>query len=187
MRETVLKTKIAQYSGAGAIVLEWFAVLFFLLKAPKGFDRFQPFSRFETIPQTRWVFTLCLGLSALSYWLFVKWHLSKRFSTPTRLFAGSLICIALVSLVPFDPNNGLNGNLHKLVASAAGVMFVLAIYRMYKTNDDPDFRLASLITLIWSAVLGSIALYIRGKSGTLLSEVGIGLAAQVWTLRIMTI
>src|SRR6185369_13271573 len=108
----------ARYGGLAAVCFEWLSVLIFYVREPADFGGQHPISYFATLPQTRLVFSVCYTLAALSFWVFVKWHLSKHYLTSTTLFAWSMLVFAAVAIVPFHPDNPASSAIHSLLALA---------------------------------------------------------------------
>jgi hypothetical protein len=94
--------QFAKYAGLVTVSVEWLAIILFYLLRPDQFNGQNPISYFAYYPQTQLVFSVCLTIAAVSFWIFSTWHLPKYYNTPVRLFALSMLGYAALALTPFD-------------------------------------------------------------------------------------
>jgi hypothetical protein len=173
----------ARYGALVAVVIEWLSLLGFYIASPANFSGQYPLSYFATIPQTRLIFSVCYTLAALSFWVFVKYHLRKHYQTPTRLFTLSMLGFAAVAIVPFDFNDPVLSTIHNLFALFFSVTFIAGMYMMSRNNSTRDVKTVSGIAAALSIVLLLLFLLSsKDSSFVLLFEVGSGLACQLWMI-----
>lgn len=173
----------SRYGGIVAVTIEWLALLTFYFVSPASFDGQHPLSYFATLPQTRVIFGVCYALAALSFWIFVKYHLNKHYQTPTQVFALSMLGFALVATVPFEFNDPATFLVHKFLALFFSITFIAGIFLMAKLNVQKQVRTVSLVTASTSTVLLVLFLLVQKDSQFILFlEVSSGLAAQFWMI-----
>ncbi len=174
--------KFAAYGGIVAVCFEWLAVLSFYIRKPSDFDGSHPLSYFATLPQTKLIFTLCYLVAALSFWIFARYHLSKHYQTPTKVFALAMIGFAAVAILPYNPDSSVSYALHAFAAFTFSASFIGAIFIMTKRNDDKVLKRVSLPIVLVSGVLTILIVAYKDLPLILVFEVIAGLACQVWTL-----
>lgn len=174
--------KIALFGGITAVVFEWIAILLFYFTSPADFGGEHPLSYFATLPQTRMSFAVCLSIAAISFWIFVKWHLSKHLKTPIKLFTFSMLSYLAVATVPFNMDKGLSENIHNLLTLFFTISLILCIYFMGKDNDDKKFKLFSFITVTATSILTIVMFIIPNKALFFILELLVSFICQLWTI-----
>ena len=157
--------------------------MFYYLKQPLYFGGKYPISYFATLPETRWVFSLCYVLAAISFWIFTKHHLNRHYVVPTKTFGISLMLFAGTGLVPVDFNNTLSLAVHSALALSSGLLFLAGMYLMAKKSDDPKLFKGTITAIILSFGL-TLAFLASPKGSHLIFsfEVGSWLMLQLWTI-----
>src|SRR6266403_1579759 len=173
----------ARYGALTAVAIEWLSLLGFYISNPANFSGQYPLSYFATIPQTRLIFSICYTLAALSFWLFVKHHLSKHYQTPIKLFALSMLGFAAVAVIPFNFNDPITSLAHNLSALFFSVTFIIGMYFMSWNNPDMQVKSVSGITATVSTILLALFLFSQKDSHfILLLEASSGLVCQLWMI-----
>lgn len=174
---------VAKYAGFATVGIEWSALLFYYLKMPQYFGNMYPISHFATLPETRWVFTICYVLAAISFWIFTRHHLSRHYTIPTKTFGVSLLLLAGTGLFPFDYANTASLAIHTCLALSSGVLFIAGIYIMAKNSNDQLLFNVSLLTIIFSFML-TVAFLLSPKESPLVFafEAISWLMLQLWTI-----
>ncbi len=174
----------ARYGGFAAVVLEWLAVALFYALKPELFNGKNPISSFAAVPETKLIFSLNLSIAALSFWIFIKYHLSKIYTVPVKLFSFSMFTYALVAFTPFNPNNSLSNTIHQSLALLFSVSCLGGMYLIGRLNRaDKQLRLWS-----YSAVAASTFLMIcyiltpKESSFILPFEASSVFATQAWVI-----
>jgi len=173
---------IAKYGGIIAVVFEWSALLSFYLSQPSAFNGAHPISYFASLPQTRFIFSLCYCVAALSFWVFTKYHLNKYLQTPVRLFTVSMLGFAAVALLPFNPDSRLLMGLHNFAFLIFATTFLAGMYLMAKRSKDRVFSTVSFALIALGCLLLATFATLQSTSFVLMSEVGWGLVCQLWIL-----
>ena len=171
----------ARYAGLATVCIEWLAIGLFYTLRPDGFSGQSPISYFAAYPETQLVFSVCLTIAAVSFWVFSTWHLPKHYNTPVRLFAVSMLGYAALALTPFDPYNAASDALHKVLALGFSVTYLAGIYLVGKHNHDQQVRRASYLTV----AVGGIAMVIfllmdQNNPYRLLFEATSAMIGQMW-------
>ncbi|HSE29351.1 MAG TPA: DUF998 domain-containing protein [Candidatus Saccharimonadales bacterium] len=143
----------AKYAGLATVCFEWLAVILFFLIRPADFNGQNPISYFASLPETRAIFSVCLTIAAVSFWIFTRFHLPKHYAVPVRLFAASMLGYALLALVPYDPNNVASDIIHRILALFFSVTFLAGIYLVGKNNRDAQVRWVSYIAAALSGII----------------------------------
>lgn len=173
----------ARYGALTAVAIEWLSVLGFYISNPANFSGQYPLSYFATIPQTRPIFSICYTLAALSFWIFVKCHLSKHYQTPTKIFTASMLGFAAVAIVPFSFDDPVSSTIHNLSTLFFTVTFVTGMYLMSRSNSDSRVKLASGAMAAVSTIFVVLFWFVQKDSNlVLLFEAGSGLACQLWMI-----
>lgn len=173
----------ARYGALTAVAIEWLSLLGFYISNPANFSGQYPLSYFATIPQTRLIFSICYTLAALSFWVFVRYHLFKHYHTPTKIFTLSMLGFAGVAIIPFSFDNPITSTIHNLLALSFTVAFIVGMYLMARNNSDTKVKLVSGATAALSAIL--LVLFISSQKDShfvLLFEAGSGLVCQLWMI-----
>jgi hypothetical protein len=124
----------ARYGGIVAVLIEWLSVAGFYISNPSNFSGQHPLSYFATVPQTRIIFSLCYTLAALSFWVFVKFHLDRFYVAPVKTFTFSMLGFAAVAIVPFSFDDPLTSTIHNLLALSFTLSFIMGMLLMAKYN-----------------------------------------------------
>jgi hypothetical protein len=171
----------ARYGALTAVAIEWLSLLGFYILNPANFSGQYPLSYFATIPQTRLIFSVCYTLAALSFWIFVKHHLSKHYQTPTKIFMLSMLGFAAVAVIPFHFDNPVTLLAHNISALFFSVTFIIGMYLMSWNNSDAQVKIVSGATATISTILLVLFLFSQKDSQLILMlEAGSGLACQLW-------
>lgn len=171
---------VAFFGGLTAILFEWLAVLFFYFTSPSEFIHAYALSYYATVPETKLIFATCLSFAAFSFWIFVKWHLAKYYTTPVNVFTFSMIAYLAIALVPFDPNHSVNNVLHSSFAFFFTVSFMIGMYLMAKYNSDRELKTFSFPIIVVSSMLFVTMSMLQSLVGFLYFEVAIGICCHVW-------
>lgn len=174
---------IAKYTGLVAVAVEWSALLVYYLKMPFYFGGKYPISFFDTIPETRWAFTICYVLAAICFWIFVKHHLVKYYRIPLKIFGISLLLFAGVGLYPYNPTDLISTVIHSSLALSSGLLFIVGMLLIAVYTNDKHLSRITLLSSIASFSL-TIAFLVVSKQSHLvfLFEVGSWLMLQLWTI-----
>ena len=173
----------ARYGALAAVAIEWLSVLGFYISNPANFSGQYPLSYFATIPQTRPIFSICYALAAISFWIFVKYHLSKHYQTPTKIFAASMLGFATVAIVPFSFDDPVSSTIHNLSTLFFTVTFIAGMYLMSRSNSDTRVKLTSGALAAVSTIFIALFWFIQKDSNyVLLFEAGSGLTCQLWMI-----
>jgi hypothetical protein len=173
----------ARYGALTAVAIEWLSVLGFYISNPANFSGQYPLSYFATIPQTRSIFSICYTLAALSFWIFVKYHLSRHYQTPTKIFTASMLGFATVAIVPFSFDDPVSSTIHNLSTLFFTVTFVAGMYLMSRSNSDARVKLMSGAMAALSTIFVILFWFIQKDSHlVLVLEAGSGLACQLWMI-----
>lgn len=174
--------EISRYGGVVAIILEWFAVLYFHVRTNEGLKGNQPISYYSTLPETRWVFSLCFGLAAASFWIFVIGHMRQKFTTPTRLFSFACLGLLGIALVPYHPKHPVSNIVHISIAYLMTLGFLFGIYGLAKHNKDKTLRKNSLVLVVVGAALAA-AMGVLPRSITwIVMQIVLGILIQLWII-----
>ncbi len=176
--------QLALFGGIIAVLFEWLAIGIFYINSPSDFGGEHPISYFATLPQTRFVFALCLSLAAISFWIFVKWHLSKRLVTPLNIFTFSMFCYFFMALIPFNPTETLSNATHTLLAYLFGGSFILGMFVMGKKNPHKKFKTFSLLIAVVASIISLVIFLFPTNSFFFILEAGVGFVCQIWSIGI---
>lgn len=170
----------AKYAGLATVCFEWLAVMLFFIIRPADFNGQNPISHFASVAETRVIFSICLTIAAMSFWIFTRFHLPKHYVVPVRLFAASMLGYALLALVPYDPGIVTSDMIHRILALFFSVTFLVGIYLVGKNNRDFQVRWVSYTTAAISGVI-LIAFLVFPKSQFLLAlEALSAFTGQAW-------
>lgn len=170
----------AKYAGLATVCFEWLAVILFFILRPGDFNGQNPVSYFASLPETRIIFSVCLTIAALSFWLFTSVHLPKYYKVPVRLFAASMLGYALLALVPFDPANTASDIVHRILALFFSITFLVGIYMVGKYNHDAQVRRVSYATAVLSGVVLAMFLTLPNNQFVLALEALSACIGQAW-------
>jgi hypothetical protein len=173
----------ARYGALTAVAIEWLSLLGFYISNPSNFSGQYPLSYFATIPQTRLIFSICYTLAALSFWIFVKYHLNRHYQTPTKMFTLSMLGFAAVAIIPFSFNDPLTSTIHNLSALFFSVTFIAGMYLISRTNGDKQVKVVSGAMAAFSTIF--LVLFMSSRENShliLLFEAGSGLVCQLWMI-----
>lgn len=182
MIRTYIKS-FPKYGAVVAILIEWLALVGFYTLNPSYFGSKYPVSYFATLPQTRLVFSVCYTLAAVSFWIFVRYHLSSRYVTPTKIFSLSMLGFAAVAIFPFSFDDVISSAIHNLLTLFFALTFIAGICLMARHNPDRQLRIVSIVAVMAIAVLISAFLLVpKDSSFVFMLEVGSGFACQFWMI-----
>ena len=173
----------AKYAGITTICFEWLAVLLFYLLRPADFNGEHPISYFASLPQTRLIFSVCLTVAAISFWIFTRYHLPRYYVVPIRLFTASMLGYAMLALVPYDPDVAISETVHKALALFFSFTFLAGIYIIGKNDKDAKVRRASYLA-VWSSALILLVFLAtpKGSQFVLLLEAISAFIGQAWII-----
>lgn len=173
----------AKYAGLVTICFEWLAIVLFYILRPSAFSGENPISYFASFPETRAVFSVCLTIAALSFWVFAHYHLPKYYTVPVRLFAASMLGYAILALAPFDPSNVISNGAHVALALFFSLTFLAGIYIIGKKNKDPQVRFVSYLAVVLSGLV-MLLFFMAPKDSelVLLLEAASVFVGQLWVI-----
>ncbi len=174
--------EFSRYGGILAIILEWFAVLFFHVRTNEGLKGNQPISYYSTLPETRLVFSLCFGLAAASFWIFVVGHLRNKLTTPTRLFSFAALGLLGIALIPYHPKNQVSNLLHISIAYLMTLGFLFGIYGLAKRNKDKILRKNSIMLVALGAILAAAMSVLPRSITWVVMQILLGMLIQIWII-----
>lgn len=174
---------VAKYAGLVTVAVEWSALLIYYLKMPLQFGGQHPISYFATIPETRWAFTICYLLAAISFWIFVRHYLAKYYRIPLKVFGVSLFFFACVGLFPYNPTDPVSATVHTIFALLSGLLFVIGMFLIAMRTKDKLLANITTASYLASTVLTAAFLLIPKDSNLVFSlEAGSWLVLQLWTI-----
>lgn len=174
---------LAKFGAIAAVLIEWLSVVGFYLANPSSFNGEQPLSYFATLPQTRIIFSLCYTLAALSFWVFVRYHLRKHYIVPMQTFTLSMLSFAAMAIVPFTFNNPVTATIHNFLAFSFTALFILGIFLMARHNPDKQLRTVSIASAILSTICLALFLAVQKDSQyVLVFEAGSGFICELWMI-----
>jgi hypothetical protein len=173
----------AKYAGLVTISLEWLAIILFYVFKPAAFNGENPISYFASFPETRAIFSICLTIAAISFWIFSKYHLPKYYRVPERLFAASMIGYALLALTPFNPYNATSSGIHQILALFFSVTYLAGIYLVGRRNPDPQVRIMSYSMAALSLLIMVMFFVVPpGSHFVFPLEAASALVGQIWVV-----
>lgn len=173
----------AKYAGLATIAVEWSSLLLYYLRTPLYFGGAHPISYFATLPETRLVFTICYVFAALCFWIFVRYHLTKYYRTPLKIFGVSLFLFAAVGLFPYDPNDLVSQVTHTFLAVSSGLLFLGGMYMLARHAKDTLLFRVTMVAVILS-VCFNIALFLSPPDSQMIFafETAGWLMMQLWVI-----
>lgn len=176
-----LQESIAKYSGLATVAIEWSALIIYYLKKPLYFGGKYPISYFATIPETKWVFSVCYVLAAFCFWIFARHHLTKYYRVPLKIFGISMILFVGTGLFPYDSSDTTSVIIHSGMALTSGFLFLAGMYLLAKHAQDRMLFKVTLIAIVLSLGL-TIALLLSSAESDLIFtfEAGSWLVLQLW-------
>lgn len=173
----------AKYAGLFTICFEWLAIILFYIFRPSAFSGENPISYFASFPETRVIFSVCLTIAAICFWIFTKYHLPKYYAVPVRLFAASMLGYAALALTPFNPNDATSDAAHKMLALFFSLTFLAGIFLVGKNNKDVQVRFVSYATAVLSALIMFVFLATpKGSQLVFLLEATSAFIGQAWVI-----
>jgi hypothetical protein len=173
----------AKYAGLATVAVEWLALLLFYVIEPGEFRGENAISYFASLPQTKLVFSVCITLAAIFFWVFARYHLSRYYVTPVGIFTASMIGYGALALTPYDPSVFSSEVIHRVLAMFFSITFVLGIYLMSRKNRDSQVgavsRFVAGISTVTLATFVAVS-FTRGNSAVLPLEVFVGVLGQLW-------
>ncbi len=184
MKAKSLIEKFAVFGGFIAVLFEWSAILLFYFRAPIYFNGSYPLSFFSTLPETRAIYMVCYLIAPLSFFIFVKWHLSKHYKTPVTVFFLSMASFATLAVTTYEPSNEFNKLIHDSIARFFAITFLSGVYLLYKKNKDSNLKKISIFIIAVTAILSFLVRELEKTPYVLMLEIVAGLLCQYWTLLI---
>lgn len=172
----------AKYGGVVAVGLEWLAIAFFHARTNLGLNPNQPISYFSTLPETKLVFSLCFGLAATSFWIFVVGHLRTRYTTPTKLFSFASLGLLGIALVPYHPENQASNLAHIGIAYAMTLGFLFGIYSIGRRNNDKVLRKNTMLLVVLGAAIAALMGVLPRNLPWVVMQIILGLLIQLWII-----
>src|SRR5258706_6802494 len=120
----------AKYAGIATIGVEWLALLLYYITLPSYFGGQYPISYYASLPQTKFIFTICYTLAGIFFWIFVRHHLHKLYRAPVKIIGLSMILFVGMALVPYNPDNATSDLIHRTFAWSSGALFIAGLYIM---------------------------------------------------------
>lgn len=173
---------LAKYGGILAVIVEWVAVVFFHTRGSLQLEPEQPISYFSTLPETKLVFSLCFGLAATSFWVFVVGHLRTRYTTPTKLFSFAALGLLGIALVPYDPKDQVSNLLHVGIAYTMTLGFLFGIYFIGSRNTDKLLRKNTMLLVVSGAILAGLMGVLPRSMAWVAMQILLGLLIQLWII-----
>lgn len=174
---------LAKYAGLITVAVEWSALLFYYIKMPLYFGSMYPISYFATLSETRWVFTTCYVLAALSFWVFAKHYLARYYYFPLEIFAISLVLFAGVGLLPYDPHNVVSDVTHTGLVLLSGVLFLVGMLQIALYAKNHTIFAVTTCAIVLSFILAAgFLLTPKDSPYVFVIEVGSWLAIQLWVV-----
>ena len=171
----------ARCAGFVAMGLEWFALIFFILREPYYFSGRYPISYFAALPTTQWVFSLCYFGAAICFWLFSTYHLKKHFVTPIKTFSVSMLLFSGLALYPYNPSNPISSTVHNWLAILSLGLFYLGMLFLAKYSSDQKFRLITSFSVVISmGLMIGFATIPRDSALILPFETSAWFVCQLW-------
>lgn len=173
----------AEYAGLATVAVEWSSLLLYYLKAPLYFGSKYPISYFASLPETRWIFSICYTLAALCFWVFTKHHLAHYYRVPLRIFGVSLLLFVVMGIVPYDPHNSLSSMIHTVIAQSSGLLFVIGMYVLARYARDKILLRVTVVVIFLSVSL-LVAFIVAGSDSQLVFtfEAGSWFMIQLWVI-----
>lgn len=173
----------AKYAGIATVGIEWAALLLYYLKMPVYFGSQYPISYFATLSETKWVFTICYILAAISFWIFVRHYLAKYYIVPLQIFGISLFLFACTGLYPFDFSDNMSVGVHTLLASLSGILFLVGMCLLAKRTGDRYLFVITITAAVLSFLLSIIFVLLPKTSPLIFAfESGSWMILQIWTI-----
>jgi hypothetical protein len=173
----------AKYAGLATVAVEWSALLIYYLKMPLYFGGQYPISYFATLPETKWIFSVCYVLAAIFCWIFAKHHLAKYYRFPLKIFGISLVLFAATGLFPYSFHDTTSELIHSALALSSGLLFLLGMYLLAKHANDKILLRVTLSAIILSFTLTVAFLSFPADSHLIfIFEAGSWLMLQLWMI-----
>lgn len=172
---------LARYAGITTVCIEWLALLIYYIQAPEYFGGKYPISHYASLPQTHWVFVIFYTLAAISFWIFAKHHLAKKFRTPLKVFGWSMILFAGMAVFPYSPDSLLSNIIHGFLAYSMGIAFLVGMYLLAKGTDDRHIFRVTLMAIILNTLLTLLFIMAPKDSNLIFKfEAASWLVSQLW-------
>lgn len=170
----------ARFSGIMAMLVEYVAILYFVLTTGIALRLDQPISYFSTLPSTKSIFGSAFVLAALlagvfGYWLYEQYHLDKTFGVVYALMLVSQVIFAII------PDSGSWQVIHLFAALLVGFLMPLVIY-MFTKQAQPVRYKRIMIGCFYFQVIAFATLIITMGRFILINEVILGVAFHLWAV-----
>jgi hypothetical protein len=173
----------AQYAGLATVTVEWLSLFLYYLKMPAYWGNKYPISYFDTLPQTRLIYSFCYVLASIFFWIFVRHHLSKQYKTPIRIFEVSMVAFIGIALIPFDPQNTLSHITHVTLGYISAFAFGLGMYLTAKNAQNKIVYRVTVLAIVSSAIFLTIFASLSRESNLLFAfEACSWLVVQLWII-----
>jgi len=174
--------KFAPYGGLVAVCFEWLALFAYFIEYPQYFGNRYPISYYATLPGTKWVFSICYLIAAISSWTFIQHHLSKYLKVPVKTFTLSMVCFAVTALIPYHPSIPLSNIVHILFSGLTFWTFIIGIFLVSRLEQKLHQKISA-----WAAALSGVLLAIlifspKGSNFTFALEAGSWFICQLWLI-----
>jgi len=173
----------AKYAGIATVSVEWLALLLYYLQRPEYFGGKYPISYFATLPQTRFIFSICYTLAGIFFWIFIRHHLHRYYRAPITLFTLSMVLFLALAIVPYDPANHLSSTIHSTLGYSSSIFFAVGMYLMAKNAHNKTVHRVTMLALL-SSLLLLFAFTQAPKNSNLVFafEAGSWLVWQLWII-----
>lgn len=183
MKRLVLDAPRVAYTGIAAVIVEWIALLSFIILDFSFAEKLRPISYFATRPATRPLFMVGFTVAGLLTWMFIVLWARKFIKISALIFTISLSFFIATALVPFHPELIRNLIIHERIAAFFAFFFVLGVADVAIRNKNHDIRVVSFTCAIMGFVFGYWAWRTPGtRHYMIFLEVACTLIAQYWRL-----
>lgn len=178
--------QFARFAGIVGVGFEWLALASFFVMHPELFDGRHPISYFASLPDTRWIFSVCYVLAAGCFVAFFHAARTKlQFRLPERLFGVSLASFVLLAIWPYQPTQLVSNSVHLLLFFLTATTFMVGMWRTHAPRSERSFNQISRSLAVTAAVVFVVFIG-SGFAGlpqvTLPLEAGWWLVLQVWVI-----
>lgn len=183
MKRLNLEAPRVAYTGIAAVIVEWIALVSFIILDFSFAEKLRPISYFATRPTTRPIFMVGFTVAGILTWMFIVLWARKFITISTILFTISLSFFVATALVPFHPEVISNLIMHERIAALFAFFFVIGVGDVAIRNKNHEIRSVSFICAMLGFVFGYWAWRTPGQRHyMILLEVICTLIAQYWTI-----
>lgn len=183
MKRPELSAPLVAYTGIAAVVIQWLALMSFVILDFSFAEQLNPISYFATRPATQQIFTYSFAISGLLVWAFVTFWARRFIRISVILFSLSMACFIAMATIPFRPDDITNLVQHENITATFALFFVLGMAHVGVRNKDRDIRTVSLICAAIGLIFGTWAWKTPGyMHHMILLELVCALTAQYWIL-----